>query len=100
MQFLLYEVVARIFAIFLLVGSVRKLKVSFDRRQITYFYGYDTIEWLLGWDWDRTTVYSRDATPVRYWMVTLYEVILSAGCIYVALFGWFHPETLSHRVIQ
>ena len=92
MQFLLHEVASRIFALFLLAGSVRKLRTSLERREITYVYGYDTIEWLLGWDKDHFSVFNRDVAPFRYWLVMTYEIVLACACVYVVFHGWYHPK--------
>ena len=84
MQFFLYEIVARIVAIYLCVDCGRKLWHGLGERKIAYFNPN-----LLDWShW----VADRDATPVRYWIQIGIQTILLVACLFVAIFGWWHPN--------
>ncbi len=60
MQFFLYEIVARIVAIYLFVDCSRKFWYGLVERKIAYF-NPNFLDWS---NW----VAHRDATPVRYWI--------------------------------
>ena len=84
MQFFLYEIVARIVAIYLCVDCGRRLRRGLVERRITYFNPS-----LL--DWSKWVAH-RDATPVRYWIQIGIQTILLVACLFVAIFGWWHPN--------
>ena len=85
MQFFLYEIAARIVAFYLCVDCGRKLWHGFVERKVAYFNPS-----LLDWShW----IADRDATPVRYWMQIGIRIILLVSCLFVAIFGWWHPNT-------
>ena len=90
MQFFLYEIVARIVAIYLCVYCSRKLWDGLVERKIAYF-NDDFIGWLL-LDWSKVVAH-RDATPIRYWILIGLRITCVAGCLGVAIFGWWHPNT-------
>jgi hypothetical protein len=93
MQFFLYEIVARIVAIYLCVDCYRKLRDGFAERKIAS-YSSDPVNWLLDSFLDPSIrVAHRDATPVRYWIVMGIQMIALVGCLAVAIFGWWHPNT-------
>ncbi len=85
MHFFLYEIVARIVAIYLSVDCIRKLRDGFGERKIAYF-NADFLNWS---NW----VAHRDATPVRYWMQIGIQIIALVACLFVAIFGWWQPNT-------
>jgi hypothetical protein len=89
MQFFLYEIVARIVAIYLCFYVIRKVRSGFVERKITYFlYGTDFLDSLL---LDRSRwVAHRDATPVRYWIQIGIHLQMLVGCLIVA---WWHPNS-------
>jgi len=92
MQFFLYEIVARIVAIYLCYDCGRKLRNGLVERKIAYFYfNPDFLDWLFaGWsNWSKWVAY-RDTTPVRYWIQIGIQIILLVSCFFVAIFGWFH----------
>ena len=88
MQFFLYEIVARIVAIYLCVDCGRTLWQGFVERKIKFFHSHtDLVDWLL--DWSPRPIFHRDTAPVRYWMEMTQLAMGLAGCMVVALFGWF-----------
>jgi hypothetical protein len=91
MQFFLYEVVARIVAIYCGVACYRKLRDGFAERKIAS-YSSDPIDWMLDAFMDPSIwVAYRDTAPVRYWTVMGLQISSFAGCLVVAIFGWWRP---------
>lgn len=85
MQFFLYEIVARVVAIYLCFDCGRKLRHGLLDRKIAYFNPS-----LLSWsNW----VADRDAAPVQYWIQIGIHTISLVACLFVAIFGWWHPNT-------
>lgn len=90
MQFFLYEVVARIVAIYLCVDCFRTLRSGLAERKITSFNSNsDVISWVLDF-WLPRPVYCRDTAPVRYWMEMTLQAWVLLACLVVAIFGWIH----------
>ena len=89
MQFFLYEIVARIVAIYLCVDCSRKLRDGLVERKIAYF-NDDFLDGLLI-DWSKVIAH-RDATPIRYWIQIGLQTIALVGSLAVAIFGWL-PNT-------
>jgi hypothetical protein len=85
MQFFLYEIVARIVAIYLCVDCSRELWNGFSDRKIAYF-NDDFIDGLFI-DWSKV-IARRDATPVRYWIEIGVRIFMLFGCVFTAIFGW------------
>ena len=85
MRFFLYEIVARIVAIYLCFDCGRKLWYGLVERKITYF-NDSFLDWL---NW----VADRDATPVRYWIQMGIQIMILVACLFVAIFGWWRPNT-------
>ena len=84
MRFFLYEIVARIVAIYLCLDCSRKLWYGLAERKIAYFNPH-----LLDWsNW----VADRDAAPVQYWIQIGIQIILAVSCLFVAIFGWWQPN--------
>jgi hypothetical protein len=93
MQFFLYEIVARIVAIYLCVDCYRKLRDGLAERKIAS-YSSDPINWILDAFMDPSIhVAQRDTAPVRYWIVMGLQAFALVGCLGVAIFGWWHPNT-------
>ena len=86
MRFFLYEIVARIVAIYLCVDCGRKLWYGLVEIKIG-FYTPDFINWWSNW------VAHRDATPVQYWIQIGFRIMLLVACLFVAIFGWWQPNT-------
>lgn len=91
MQFFLYEIVARIVAIYLCVDCYRRIRNGLVERKIVYSTNGDLLDWLL-FDPSRWVAH-RDATPVRYWIQIGFQIIALVACLGVAIFGWWHPNT-------
>ena len=90
MQLFLYEVVARLVAIYLCVDCWRKIRNGLAERKIAY-YNTDLLDWLL-FNWSNQLIY-RDTAPVRYWITIGLQLTALAGCLVVAICGWFHPNS-------
>jgi hypothetical protein len=88
MQFFFYEIVARIVAIYLCVDCYRKLRHGLVERTIAYF-NDDFLDFL---NWSKLVAH-RDATPVRYWIQIGLQIIALVACLFVAIFGWWQPNT-------
>lgn len=86
MHFLLYEIVARVVAIYLAVDCIRRLKRAQVERKIAY-YSPDFLDW-----WSSGVVH-RDAAPVRFWIVVCLQITALVACVVVAIFGWLQPNT-------
>jgi hypothetical protein len=85
MQFFLYEIVARIVAIYLCLDCGRKLWDGFAERKIACF-NSDLL------DWRTHGVVHRDTAPIRYWIEIAIQMISLVACLFVAIFGWWHPN--------
>lgn len=83
MQFFLYEILARIVAIYLFVDCGRKLWHGLVDRKIRYF-NPDLLNWS---NW----IADRDAAPVRYWIQIGIQITILVSCFVVAIFGWWRP---------
>jgi hypothetical protein len=90
MQLFLYEVVARIVAIYLCVDCWRKIRNGLAERKIAY-YNTSLLDGLL-FNWSNRLIY-RDTAPVRYWITIGLQLTALAGCLVVAICGWFHPNS-------
>jgi hypothetical protein len=90
MQPFLYEIVARIVAIYLCVDCWRRIRNGLADRKITYF-NSGFLDWMF-FDWSNRFV-SRDTAPVSYWMTMSLQIFALAACVVVAIFGWWHPKT-------
>jgi hypothetical protein len=89
MHFFLYEVVARIVAIYLFVDCCRQLRHGLVERKIGYFTP-DFPNWFMDWsNWSAR----RDAAPVQYWIQIGFRMISLVACLFVAIFGWWQPNT-------
>ena len=89
MRFFLYEIVARIVAIYFCIDFSRRLRNGLVERKIAYF-NNDFLDGLLI-DWSKVIAH-RDATPIRYWIQIGLQTIALVGSLAVAIFGWL-PNT-------
>ena len=91
MEFFLYEILARIVAIYLCFDCGRTLWSGLVERRITYILGRDN---LLDWLFTSPSKWTaaRDAEPIRYWMTVGLQIITLLACLGVAIFGWFNPN--------
>lgn len=77
MHFFLYEILARVVAVYLGVETYRKIRRGLVERKIKSF----NPDWL---DW-RTYVNNRDANPVMYWIeITIQTTILLGRRLIIA----------------
>ncbi|HZP79198.1 MAG TPA: hypothetical protein VFB45_23885 [Pseudolabrys sp.] len=83
MRFFLYEVVARIVAIYLCVDCSRTVRRALLEGKIRYFNSS-----LI--DWSRW-IADRDGAPVMFWIQIGIQTFLAAACLFVAIFGWWQP---------
>jgi hypothetical protein len=90
MRFFLYEIVARIVAVYFCFDSSRTLWHGLVERKIAYF-NDDFIDSLF-FDWSKVIAH-RDATPVRYWAQIGVQITFLVGCVSIAIFGWLQPNT-------
>jgi hypothetical protein len=89
MQFLLYEIVARVVAIYLCVDTGRELWNGFVERKIAP-YSLDFLDWFNPWS---NRVAHRDASPIAYWAHISVYIGIFLACLVVAIFGWWQPST-------
>ena len=93
MQFFLYEILARIVAIYLFIDCGRILRAGLVERKIEYF-NPGVINWILdSFLDDSLKIVHRDTAPVRYWIEIGVHITLVISCIVVAIFGWWTPNT-------
>ncbi|HTO66654.1 MAG TPA: hypothetical protein VMM15_36000 [Bradyrhizobium sp.] len=95
MQFFLYEVIARIAAIYLCFDCFSRVQAGFVERKITSFpHHYDILDWIVdslaGW---QKQVFHRDTEPGRYWIEMGLQTLGLVGCVVVAIFGWLPSNT-------
>jgi hypothetical protein len=90
MQLFLYEVVARIVAIYLCVDCWRKISNGLAERKIAY-YNTSLLDGLL-FDWSNRFIH-RDTAPIRYWITMGLQATALAACLVVAIHGWWHPNS-------
>ena len=88
MQFFLYEIVARIVAIYLCVDCCRAIRDGFVERKINYS-NTDFLDQLIS-DWSDRFAH-RDVAPVSYWILIGLQVTAFLACLVVAIFGWLQP---------
>jgi len=86
MQFFLYEIVARVVAIYLFIDGGHKLWNGLVERKIPYFHRSLLLDW-------SHQVADRDATPILYWIEMGLRTLAWVSCLVVAIFGWWHPDT-------
>ncbi len=84
MQSFLYEVVARIVAIYLCVDCYRRIRNGLVERKIKIWN-----DSLLIWS---SRFADRDATPVQFWMQIFFQGTGLVACLVIAICGWFHPN--------
>ena len=93
MQFFLYEIVARVVAIYLCFDCGRDLWNGLVERKIAIF-SSDVVDWILDSFLDPSLrIVHRDAAPILYWTQIAVQITLVLGCLGVAIFGWWHPNT-------
>ena len=86
MDFFLYEIVARLVAVYIGIDCGNKFWKGLVERKIELF----DSDFLFNWG---TWIFDRDAMPARYWIVMALQIFTLAACLIVALFGWWRPNT-------
>lgn len=87
MQFFLYEIAARVVAIYLCVDCIRTVRSGLVERKITSFSSHTDIL-----DWSTRPVFHGDTAPVRYWIQIGLQITAFFACLVVAIFGWWQPN--------
>jgi len=85
MQFFLYEIVARVVAIYLFFDCYELLRNGLSERKIEYVNSQFFV-------WYSHHVVHRDAAPVWYWMLIAGKAFSLVACVILAIFGWWHPS--------
>jgi hypothetical protein len=88
MQTFLYEVVARIVAIYLCFDCYQRIRNGLAERKIHYW-NDSLVDWLI-FDWSNRFAY-RDSTPIQYWIQIGFQGFAFAACLVVAICGWWKP---------
>jgi len=88
-QFFLYEVVARLVAIYLFFDCWRDVRDGFVERKVRPW-NPDLLSIIFDPWADRLA--HRDTEPVQYWMLMGLHIILLLACAVVAIFGWWRPN--------
>jgi hypothetical protein len=97
MQFFLYEVVARIVAVYLCFSCYRTLRDGLAERKITS-YSSDLIDAILAAFMDPSVrVAHRDTAPVRYWIGMGLQAFGLVGCIRCCDIGVVASDHLNIR---
>jgi len=80
-------------AVFPLLLPITEWPCRKKNRKIRIF-SADFINWILdSFLGESIKVVHRDTTPVRCWIQIGIQVSLVVGCLGVAIFGWWHPNT-------
>ena len=88
MDFIIFGVVARVVAAYLLFEGLRHLHRNFTERQITPFEP-DWVNWIIDATRDKSSLaVHRDTSPIRYWISIGVEAVVLLACLYVLIFGW------------
>jgi len=91
MEFFLYQIVARIVAIYLCVDCWRKIRNGLVERKTEYrFASSDLLDWFFE---PPRWVCDRDTTPVRYWIQIGLQTFSLVACLVVAIHGWWRPTS-------
>lgn len=88
LEFFLYQILARIAAIYLLVDGGRALWYGLTQRK-TAVENYEFMGMFVRLpDWSA----ERDTAPWQYWWLISGQVFMLACCLVIAIFGWYHPK--------
>jgi hypothetical protein len=85
MQFFLYEIVARIVAIYVCYSCGRQLWDGLGARKISYWNDDFIGSLLIGWS---KLVTYRDTQPIRYWIEISARILAVIGGVFLLIFGW------------
>jgi hypothetical protein len=81
MHFFLYEILARLVAIYLGIDCYRTIRRALAEGKIRDFNPS-----LLIWT---TWIADREATPIQFWIQIVIQITILISCVVVAIFGWF-----------
>jgi len=88
LEFFLYEILARVVAIYFLIDGGRVLWHGLIERK-TSVENYVFMEMFVRLpDWRA----DRDTAPFRYWWLISGQVFMLACCLIIATFGWYRPS--------
>jgi len=85
LHFFLYEIVARVVAVYLFFDTARDLRNGYVERKIRVWNSS-----LLIW---RRYVTDRDAAPIQYWIQIGIRIVSLIACFLLAIFGWWDPSS-------
>lgn len=89
MHFFLYEIAARILAVYLLIESVRTLRRAVAKGKIRYHSSH----WFdFFFDWSERII-DRNTSPFWYWLQFCAQIATVGGCLFVLVFGWHVART-------
>jgi hypothetical protein len=83
MDFFLYEVVARVVALYLAIDTYRTIQRGLVEGKIKSF-NPDWLDWI-------TYVNNRKTNPVMFWIEICIQTSILVACSVVAVFGWLRP---------
>jgi len=88
LEFFLYEVLARVVAIYFLIDTSRVLWLGLTQRKTAVQnYLFMDMFWRLP-DWSA----ERNTAPWQYWWLISGHVFILACCLVIAIFGWYVPK--------
>lgn len=84
MHFFLYEIAARILAVYLLVDSVRTLRRAVAEGKVSY----RSSNWFdFFFDWSDRII-DRNTSLFWYWLQFCAQIATAGACLFVLIFGW------------
>jgi hypothetical protein len=88
LEFFLYEIFARVVALYLLIDGSRALWYGLAERKFSFieFSWTDLLVNTPPWMADR------DTAPFWYWWNILSQVIVLLACLVIVIFGWWVPN--------
>jgi len=88
LEFFLYDIVARVAAVYLFVdGSLALWSALAERKTSVVNYAFmDMFCRLPDWSADRETA------PLQYWFMISGKVFMLFVCLVIAIFGWYRPH--------
>lgn len=92
MQFFLYEVLARVVAIYFCFDCCRALWSGLVERKIAYSLATGSILDSF-FPAPRNWIFERDSEPMWYWTTIGMRIVCAFACFGVAILGWFHPDS-------
>ena len=93
MHFFLYEIAARLLALYVCVDCLRTLHAGYLEGKIRSFHHNSSLLDLLFDPWLPRPVYERGTAPVRYWMEMSVQAFLFLCGVVMVIFGWVSSST-------